>query len=549
MEARAPRSDGISPRGKAALFVAAFLFFTVTGSRERPFADALPIWEVAESMVRRVSISIRTSWPPNLPRGRDGRVYAVAPLIQSLVHVPGAAGRWALGKVAPATAPHSVPFFSHLAPAALGALTCLLFFLLAARFVRPLVAAVATAALAAGTSVWVYARSPYSEILQAACFLLFFLGLLRTRASPDPRNALWLGAAAGALVATKLVYLVAVLGGAAWLAWRLLRGSEPRLEAGRLLRVFGWAALGVLPFALMVVAHNIARWGSPFSSGYALAPTPGIMRVAPFGENMLVGLWGLFLSPGKSLFLYCPPLLLGLLGLPRLYRRAPEVVTAMALTVLPVVLLYSRLLFWAGDYAWGPRYLVFLVPLLLLPAAVLIEDLLAWEALPSRAARWWRRLALASATMLVVLGIVVQVLGVSFIWDHHIRITREAGDAWLGTPNRAGASVPEQDGLCGACFEDMHRQQWLPPFQPIDSHRWLLRHILRGHDWKTAEQDAPWKRHTTLPLDASNAYKDVRLDWWFLELRTVNPALAITLLLAMAAAMGWACWRFAREVR
>ena len=48
----------------------------------------------------------------------------------------------------------------------------------------------------------------------------------------------------------------------------------------------------------------------------------------------------------------------------------------MALTALPVVLLYSRLLFWAGDYAWGPRYLVFLAPLLLLPAALLLEDLL-----------------------------------------------------------------------------------------------------------------------------------------------------------------------------
>jgi hypothetical protein len=562
MDERARQPARFSPRGKAALFLAAFLFFLLTGSRERPFSDALPIWEVAESIVRRASVSIRTSWPADLPRGPDGRVYAVAPLMQSLVHVPGAWGRWALGKIAPASAPHTVPFFSHLAPAALGGLTCLAFFLLAGRLVSAPAAAIATGILALGTSVWVYARSPYSEILQTACFLLFLLALQRARERPDRRSALWLGAAAGALVASKLVYLLAILGGAVWLAWRLLRRgvaapggqAHTRLSPAELLRLFAWTAATLLPFAVMVLLHNQVRWGSPFASGYALQPTPGVARVAPFGENIAIGLWGLFLSPGKSFFLYSPPALLGLLGLPRLSRRSPEVVGALALTALPVVLIYARFLFWAGDYAWGPRYLVFLAPLFLLPAAVLLADLLVWMRAPgarpfSAAARWGRRATLAAATVLVVGGVVVQVLGNAFIWDHHIRITREAGDAWLGSANRAGAAVPEREGLCGACFEDMHRQQWLPPFQPIDGHRWLLGHVLRGHDWQTAEKDAAWKRYTTLTLDISHAYNDVRLDWWFLELRKVNAPVAIALLLVLAAGMSWAGWRFVREVR
>src|SRR5687767_9944449 len=94
---------GSAPKRRASVAL-----FVVAGSRERPFSDATPIWEVAESIARRASLSIRTPWPPDLPRGRDGRVYAVAPLLQSLVHVPGAWTRWALGKVAPASAPHSM---------------------------------------------------------------------------------------------------------------------------------------------------------------------------------------------------------------------------------------------------------------------------------------------------------------------------------------------------------------------------------------------------------------------------------------------------------
>jgi hypothetical protein len=531
-------------RAKLALFLAGFSFFLLTGSRERPFSDATPIWEVAESIVRRASLSIRTVWPPELPRGQGGRVYAVAPLLQSLVHVPGAWGRWALGKVAPASAPHSMPFFSHLAPAALGGLLCLTFWLLVGRLVGPLAAALSTGTLALGTYVWVYARSPYSEILQAACFLLFFLALLRARSEPTRRSALLLGAAAGALLASKLVYAVAIAGGMSWLAYLSIRRGP--LVVRDLARFFGWVALAAAPFVLLVLVYNYVRWGSWLEAGYGLAAGAGGTRPAMFGEQPVIGLWGMFLSPGKSLFLYCPPLLVGALALPRLYRRAPELVAAMALTALPVVLVYSRFLFWAGDYAWGPRYLVFLAPLLMVPAAVLLGDLLGPSHAHAQASQppsgpgsvargWSRRLQLGLLAVVAALGIGVQVLGISFIWDHHIRLTRDAADAWLGKPNKTGASAPEREGLCGACFEDMHRQQWLPAFHPIHGHLWLLRHVSRGHDWPTAVKDAPWSRYTTLTFDLSAAYQRIRLDWWFLELRLVSLPVAIGLLLLLLA--------------
>jgi hypothetical protein len=570
MEVRAPR---LGRRGQVLLFAAASLLFVLTGSRARPFADATPIWEVAEGIVRRGSVSIRTVWPPDLPRGRGGRVYAVAPLLQSLVHLPGAWGRWALAKVAPATAPHSAPFFSHLGPAALGGLTTLSFFLLVSRFVAPLAAALATGTLALGTFLWVYARSPYSEILQTACFLLFFSGLLRARAAPARRSALLLGAAAGALLASKPVYAVAIAGGMAWLLYALLRRGRPPspapgappaeagpdetapgerqalagaatpapLDARALLRFFGWVAAGAAPFVLLVLVYNYVRWGSLFDAGYALQ-TPEA-RVSPFGESVPVGLWGLFFSPGKSLFLYSPPLLVGLLALPRLYRRAPEVVALLLLTAAPVVLVYSRFLFWAGDYAWGPRYLVFLCPLLMLPAAVALDDVL-------RAPGGWRRRAnLGVLGLAAVAGLGVQVLGVSFIWDHHIRIGRDVKEAWLGSPNRAGAAVPEREGLCGACFEDMGGQQWLPPLNPIRGHLWLFRHVTRQHPWEVAAKDAPWTRYTTIPFDLSKAYDQVRLDWWFFDLRATNLPVAIALLLLLLGGTTFTAWALVRHAR
>lgn len=505
----------VRPAAKGGLFLAAFCFFLVTGGREAPWGDARPIWEVADALVRRGAISIATPWPPDLPRGRNNRVYAVAPLLQSLVHVPGAAGRRALGQLAPRSAPHSLALASHVGPAALGALVCVLFFGLCSRLgFSKWSAGASTALLAAATTLWVYARSPYGEILQAACFTAFFAALVRAPTGPPRRAGLVLGATAGLLVASKLVYAVAVLGGVVFLAGSL-RGRWRELRTLVL-----WAAAAAAPFAALVLFYNWARWGSLTDAGYVLTPKAGVVNASPFGEKISTGLWGMFLSPGKSVFLYSPPLVLALFGFPRLLRRSPAVVWAMTATIVPVLLVYSRFLFWAGDYAWGPRYLVFAVPVMLLPAAALIDDVRAW------AAGWRRRVAAAAIGAVAAIGLFVQALGISFYWDHFIRISHEAATRWLGAPDRRGAPTPERDGLCGACFEDMYPLQWLPAFQPIHGHWWLLKHVVRGDDWTRATTDAPWRRYTSLELDVSARYREARLDWWFLGLREVNAGVA-----------------------
>jgi hypothetical protein len=525
-------------RGRVALFFAAFSFFLLTGGREPPWGDARPIWEVADGLARRGEIAIATPWPPDLPRGRDGRVYAVAPLAQSLVHVPGALVRRGLGKLAPRSAPHTLALASHLAPAALGALVCVLFFGFARRQgVSAPVAALGTGALALGTTLWVYARSPYAEVLQAAAFLGFFDALLAARAGPSrralARAALW----AGLLVASKPVYALALPGAAAILAW----GDRDRRRA--LLRGLPIVAAALAPFAAMMLLYNWARWGSIANAGYVLKPTGDVVRLSPFGETILFGLLGLFLSPGKSVFLYSPPLLLSLVAFGRAWRRWRAGLAALAATAGPVVLFYGSFLFWAGDYAWGPRYLVFLVPPLLLPACLLADDLRA--AAPGRA----RVIARAACAVALAAGLGVQILGVAFFWDHHIRLSQEARTRWLGAANRGGAATPTRDGLCGACFEDTHHLQWLPPFQPIRGHAWLLRHVPFGHDWATAEPDAPWRGTTTLRLDLSERWRGVRLDWWFFDLRAAHGAAATALLAALALGAAACTAAFLRALR
>lgn len=146
-------------RWSAAIAVAVFCFYMLTSSREPAWGDARPMWETADRLVQHGAIDIKTRWPDDMPPGRDGKTYVITPIGAVLVHVPGAA----LTAMAHGLAPkHDVlmkPLFTHLAPALLGALACVLFFGLLVDLGRSRkTASVCTAILACATTLWVYAR-------------------------------------------------------------------------------------------------------------------------------------------------------------------------------------------------------------------------------------------------------------------------------------------------------------------------------------------------------------------------------------------------------
>jgi len=543
-------SSGPSAGGWAAvlLVIGLFAFNLVTASRERPWSDATPVWEVAESLVERHTVAIRTRWPSQLPRGADGRIYAAAPLFQSLVHIPGAALRSALIDAWPSTQMRrlSWPWAAHLAPALAGALTALVFFLACRQQgVGAAASLVATGFLAFATTIWVYARSPYSEILQALCFTFFFVRVVQMGRAATAGNALWVGFAAGLLVSTKLLFVLALPGAALYVVACLKANCPSGLDKPgakalllRILRLAGCALAAFAPFLLITLLYNRVRWGGFFASAYDLS-------ASPFSELPLVGLWGLFLSPGKSLFLYSPPLVLAFVGLPRLWRAHRQLLLLLVLTVAPVVLLYARFLYWGGDYAWGPRYLVFAIPALMIPVATLVQVGLVWASTRVR-----RRLLIAALSGVFALGLFVQLLGNAFHWDHFIRIAIEARHRWLGAADKSGSVLPTEDGLCGACFEDVHAATWLPPFNPVEGHLWLWRHVRAGDDFQAAQLDAPWRRYTSLTLDIEQTYSRARVDWWYLDFLKSGPRSAgIALLIAFSAVsvagIGGFCFRLA----
>ncbi len=506
-----------------AIFVCLTAVYLLLGSREQPWGDAGIMYEVGHGIARKGTIAIDTEWPPMSHRGADGRVFSQYALGPSLVSVPGVWLRSALTTLLPASGFLVFVLTAHLAHAMLGALVCVLFHRLARRHgCSPKMASLGTLVLAFGTMLFVYARSPFSEVLQTACAIGFTAAVVETLDSKARAPALALGAWAGILLNTKSVFALSIAAAAVLIVVR------HRHDRAALARISAWAIAAFGPFAVVALAYNRARWGSLFDTGYGA--TLDLMR-----EDVLSGLWGLLFSPGKSVFLFSPPLVLGVVAWPRFTREHRWLALTIAAVVSPPLFFYARFLSWGGDYCWGPRYLLFAVPLLWLPAVTSL--------LPHATGAASR----AACAGVFFVGVTVQLLGAAFYWDHWIRVAIHAREAWLGHADRRGARPPlNSAGLCDGCFEDNHGHDWLPPFSPVLGHAWLLRHA--GDPWDIAQRDAPWRRYTSIEMPGvAQYYSAARVDWWGLiwikeQAPVRNTGAAFFGLFVVAAAAGGRRW-------
>ena len=118
------------------------------------------------------------------------------------------------------------------------------------------------------------------------------------------------------------------------------------------------AATGVGVF--LSLAYNDYRFGSWFDNGKV---SQVVHSAVPFFGNPIAGFLTLLVSPGKSVFLYSPALILGVIGVRQWWRRKPELFVAVAASSLILVGFISCITFAGGDWCWGPRYLTLLLPL------------------------------------------------------------------------------------------------------------------------------------------------------------------------------------------
>ena len=217
-----------------------------------------------------------------------------------------------------------------------------------------------------GTIIFPYSTMLFAHI-PAALFLLLAFTLLETR----PVAA---GIAAGLAITCFYVCAlsVAIL---VLLAFSYQRRTGIRFVAG------------AAPFCFLMAIYQWLAFGSPFRTSME-ASTPFTHAGYLFGVITIPStdaLYGITISPYRGLFFVSPILLLAFVGFAAMKRNASY--WSLIAIVTTFILVIASFNGWHGGFAFGPRYLVPIVPLL------------GVAMMAVRLRRLWMVLAIVAATL------------------------------------------------------------------------------------------------------------------------------------------------------
>ena len=348
--------DQVRRVGLLTALVSLAVYLMTTGGS---MATDIMTYEVTKNMVEHRSVAMSYNvFQMDAHRGVDGRYYAPYGIGHALYSIPFyMAGRTAerlIGlQVGKAEVLRKAGLVLGSAFAVAGCVWLAFWF--AVRLFGDVGAAVKTAlTLGFATLLWPYSKFGFNAPLATLCLLAgmygTWVGVRMGRPWALVGGGLGLGSAL--LVRHELALALGPL--AVWVM--LESGRDWRRLLGRATAIGG----PVLAAGLLTAYYNYLRFGNPLDPGYLRDQTAG------FG-SLWVGLAGLSASPGASLFLYSPVLLLGVVALRqfgRLDRRTAMLFGGQALILF---LFYAALRHWDAERSYGPRYLLPILPYLCIP--------------------------------------------------------------------------------------------------------------------------------------------------------------------------------------
>lgn len=263
--------------------------------------------------------------------------------------------------------PHALRMVTSLLNIIFASLCVFVFFLTIKALTRSEYAALCTGILFAfGSLVLPYSGTFFSEILATFFVMLSFYILVYNDLTGRPRNRLHVflsGIFLGLGTATHITALLFAPFFCIYSGFPYTSITRTSIKSSILDMTLFTAGCG--PTLALLAYYNCMRFNNIFETGRTLGDT------AVFGYGVFVapwqGLWGLLFSGGKGLFVFCPAIILSMLAWPAFHRKHRFLsCTILAAAVLRIIFIASRS-DWHGGFSLGPRYLIMLIPFLMLP--------------------------------------------------------------------------------------------------------------------------------------------------------------------------------------
>ena len=388
----------------AALFCVFLPFYLLIFGGHTYAPDEEMLYYVTEGLAARGSTVI-PSGNADLPLpgsaiGIDGHPYAITGLLQSALAVP----LYWVGNAVASLFPASfhdfwTRFFVYTLNSFVTAAMVALFYLFALRLgFRKRTVLYLSASLGLATILTVYARTFYSESLVTFWLMAATVAAHSYKVEGKTRQALGLGLALGLAAATKIASLVVLpaFGLYLALAWFYQSPGATRLRWTR--RGIAASALGLAMPMTAVVVYNLVRFHSFFETGYNIS-----VETLTQAQSSLIALYGLLLSSGRSIFAYSPPLLLAIWSLGASLRRMRDEAWLFLGIAAAHLVFYANFRYWWGGGCWGPRYMVYITPFLLLLTGAFLEncDIQRWVRVSAAAILFAAGLVVNFSTLLV----------------------------------------------------------------------------------------------------------------------------------------------------
>lgn len=148
--------------------------------------------------------------------------------------------------------------------------------------------------------------------------------------------------------------------------------------------------LGTIPILILFFVYNYIRFNNIFDTGYSGSAGDFI-----YNGILIEGIYGLWLSSGKSVILYSPIILVSFIYAIKMWKKQFFSFFFIVLSII-LTLFYGSLIFWNGELSYGPRYLSVLIPI----GGIVI-------------AQNWKQINKFLLVAICVIGLYIQVVGIT----------------------------------------------------------------------------------------------------------------------------------------
>jgi hypothetical protein len=397
--------------------------------------DELAVFTAAHNLSQHSRADINqliwtNHWTPNPPGiwGNDGNLYTKKPPGISFITAP----LIGLGNAIQGLNTVHVGLLTNVFVTALTA-ALLFIWLEDLGFSRP-VATLTSLAYGLCTFAWVYARMYWESSLLATAFLVAVWSIHRFFYQTQPqRRWPWLllcavAVAIGLALRFEAALVIVFIGlylvanqyiseaangqtsksGNQEAVSSVLHASRSAVNVLSLSRSIAVYLAPSLIAGLGLLYFNFIRYGSLGETGY----TQEILFRKPW-----VGGFGLLFSPGSGLFIYAPLMVLLFFGLRPAWRRLPRLYFWLITTICVCYwLFYGSWFSWGGIWTWGPRFLLSIVPLLMLFVAEPLEWLRRRKKPRFKSGLLWTAVGILAA-----LSLIINLLGITVDFNEHFK--------------------------------------------------------------------------------------------------------------------------------